>query len=89
MRPALLERTRPHYRQVIEQQAASRFVTDANEAIDRMDDNPLTEHLPKFRELAAEARQSAFRAATPEAKRAYEDLADAWDQLLKEIDEAA
>jgi hypothetical protein len=54
-----------------------------------MDDNPLTDHLPKFRELAAEARQSAFRAATPEAKRAYEDLADAWEQLLKEIDEAA
>ena len=54
-----------------------------------MNDNPLTERLPRFRELADEARQAAALATSPETKRAYEELAEAWEQLLKEIEEAA
>jgi hypothetical protein len=53
-----------------------------------MNDNPLADHMPRFREMAVEARQGATRASSAEARRAYEELAEAWDQLLKEIDES-
>ena len=53
-----------------------------------MNDNPLADHVPRFREMAVEARRGAMRARSPETRRAYEELAEAWDQLLKEIDES-
>lgn len=54
----------------------------------RMHDNALVDRMPRFREMAVEARQAATRASSAETKRAYEELAEAWDQLLKEIDES-
>ncbi len=53
-----------------------------------MSAHPLAERLPKFREMAAEARQSALRAKSPEMRREYEGLAQSWEQLIKEIEEA-
>jgi hypothetical protein len=38
--------------------------------------------------MAVEAQQGAFRATSPHIKRAYEELAEAWEQLLKEIEAA-
>ena len=38
--------------------------------------------------MAAEAEQASERATSPETKHAYEELAQAWKQLLKEIEEA-
>jgi Ribonuclease G/E len=52
-----------------------------------MNNNPLADRVPSFRQMAAEARQAASRATSPEAARDYEELAEAWDQLLKEIEE--
>ena len=53
-----------------------------------MNDKVLADCLPRFREMAAEAQQAAFRATSPETKRAYEELAQAWNQLLREIEDA-
>jgi hypothetical protein len=53
-----------------------------------MNDKPLAESLPRFREMAAEAQQAADHAMSQETKFAYQELADAWRQLLKEIEEA-
>jgi hypothetical protein len=53
-----------------------------------MNDKTLTDCLPRFREMAAEAQQAAFCATSPHIKRAYEELAEAWEQLLKEIEAA-
>jgi Ribonuclease G/E len=53
-----------------------------------MNDNALVDRLPRFRELAGEARQAAALATSVENKRAYEELAEAWEQLLKEIEQA-
>ena len=52
-----------------------------------MKDNTLADRLPRFRQLAAEARQAVSSAKSPEKKRAYEELAESWEQLLKEIEE--
>ena len=54
----------------------------------RMNNHPLADRLPKFRELAAEARQGALRAASKETRRSYEDLADSWEKLIAEIEAA-
>jgi hypothetical protein len=51
-----------------------------------MNNNPLEDRMSSFRQMAAEARQAASDATSPEAGRDYEELAEAWDQLLKEID---
>lgn len=53
-----------------------------------MNDKLLADCLPKFREMAAEAEQASERAASAEMKLAYEELAEAWKQLLKEIETA-
>lgn len=53
-----------------------------------MNDKTLADCLPRFREMATEAQQAASRATSPQIKRAYEELAEAWEQLLKEIEEA-
>ena len=53
-----------------------------------MSAHPLAERLPEFRAMAAEARQSALRAKSPEMRREYEGLAQSWDQLIKEIEES-
>jgi Ribonuclease G/E len=37
--------------------------------------------------MAAEARQAASGATSPERRRAYEELAESWEQLLREIEE--
>ena len=41
-----------------------------------------------FREMAAEARKDAARAASAEMKDGYERLARAWDELIGEISAA-
>jgi len=51
-----------------------------------MKENPLADRLPRFRQMAAEARQSAAGATSPERKRVYEELAESWEQLLREIE---
>jgi len=37
--------------------------------------------------MAAEARQAASDATSPERRRLYEELSESWEQLLKEIEE--
>ncbi len=44
------------------------------------------ERLRQFREMAAEARQSAAKASNPEMRAGYEQLAAAWDLLIREIE---
>ena len=53
-----------------------------------MNDRLLADCLPRFREMAAEAQEAAGRATSQETKLAYEELAEAWNQLLKEIEQA-
>jgi Ribonuclease G/E len=48
--------------------------------------HPLADRLDKFREMAAGARQSAQRATTDEMRQDYQTLAEAWDQLIQEIE---
>jgi hypothetical protein len=40
-----------------------------------------------MRALAEEAKKAAADAKSPELKRAYEELAESWEQLLHEIAE--
>jgi hypothetical protein len=51
-----------------------------------MNDNPLADRLPRFRQMAAEARQAASDATSPDRRRDYEELAESWEQLLREIE---
>jgi hypothetical protein len=53
-----------------------------------MNDKLLADSLPKFREMAAEAQQASERVTSAELKLAYRELAEAWKQLLKEIEES-
>lgn len=53
-----------------------------------MNDKLLADCLPKFREMAAEAQQASERVTSAELKLAYQELAEAWKQLLKEIEES-
>ena len=46
----------------------------------------LSDKLREYREMAAEAWKAAKQAATPEIKRSHEELARAWEQLIKEIE---
>jgi hypothetical protein len=48
-------------------------------------EDSIAERLPKFREMAAEAKRAASSASNPELRKAYEDLARSWDQLIAEI----
>jgi len=54
----------------------------------KMNDKLLADCLPRFREMAAEAQQASERVASTEMKLAYEELAEAWKQLLREIEES-
>jgi len=47
---------------------------------------PIAERLPQFRQMAAEAKNAALAASNPELRKAYENLARSWDQLIDEID---
>lgn len=47
----------------------------------------LADRLPQMRALAEEAKKAAADAKSPELKRAYEELAESWEQLLREIAE--
>jgi hypothetical protein len=51
-----------------------------------MNDKLLADCLPRFREMAAEAQQASERVNSAELKLAYEELAEAWKQLLREIE---
>ena len=42
--------------------------------------------LRQFREMAAEARSSAAQTADAELRSRYQQLAQAWDQLIREIE---
>jgi len=53
-----------------------------------MNDKLLADCLPRFREMAAEAQQASKRTASAEMKLAYEELTEAWKQLLREIEES-
>ncbi len=44
------------------------------------------ERLRTFREMAADARHSAARAKNPEMRRGFEQLAEAWEKLIREIE---
>ena len=44
------------------------------------------ERLTRFRQMAAEARQSAAQAVTAELRQGYEKLAAAWEQIIHEIE---
>lgn len=44
------------------------------------------ERLRTFREMAADARTSAARSTNPEMRRGFEQLAEAWEQLIREIE---
>jgi hypothetical protein len=48
-------------------------------------EHPIAERIPKFREMAADAKRAASAASNPELRKAYEDLARSWDQLIAEI----
>ena len=53
-----------------------------------MNDKLLADCLLRFREMAAEAQQASKRTASAEMKLAYEELTEAWKQLLREIEES-
>ena len=44
------------------------------------------ERLRTFREMAAAARHSAARAKSPQMRRGFEELAEAWEQLIRELE---
>lgn len=44
------------------------------------------ERLRDFREKAAEARKCAASSPNPELRQAYEELADAWELLIRELE---
>jgi hypothetical protein len=46
------------------------------------------DRLDTFREMAAEARNGATRATSPEMRDGYEQLAKSWDELIREIEAA-
>ena len=48
--------------------------------------HPLADRLATFRALAAEARESARRAASDKMRQDYQVLAESWEQLIKEIE---
>ena len=48
-------------------------------------DAPLEQKLREYRELAAKARAAAAKATSPDIKRSQEDLAQAWEQLIAEL----
>lgn len=45
----------------------------------------LSQKLREYREMAASAQKAAETAATPEMKRAHEELARCWEQLVMEV----
>ena len=51
-------------------------------------DEPLRLRLGKFRAMAAEAAQAARSATSPEMRREYENLVRAWEDLIREMEEA-
>ena len=53
-----------------------------------MADNPLVTRLVTFREMAAEVRRDAERATSAEMQEGYKRLAESWDQLISEIEQA-
>jgi Ribonuclease G/E len=48
-------------------------------------EHSIIERLPKFHEMAADAKRAASEASNPELRKAYEDLARSWEQLISEI----
>ena len=48
-------------------------------------EHSILERLPKFHEMAAEAKRAASAATNPELRKAYEDLARSWEKLIAEI----
>ena len=46
----------------------------------------LAEQLREFREKAAEARRCAASSPNPELREAYEELAQAWELLIRELE---
>jgi hypothetical protein len=51
-------------------------------------DEPLRLRLGKFRAMAAEAAQAARSATSPEMRREYENLVRAWEDLIREMEQA-
>jgi hypothetical protein len=47
--------------------------------------HPLADRIGDFRQLAAEARRDAARAASSEARLDHERLANSWEELISEI----
>src|SRR2546421_10243541 len=69
-----------YYRQCLSTSVVNQYAINAGGNYPRgqltsMSAHPLAERLPKFREMAAEARQSALCATSPEMRREYEGLA--------------
>jgi Ribonuclease G/E len=48
-------------------------------------EHSIAERLPKFQEMAADAKRAASETSNPELQKAYEDLARSWEQLIVEI----
>lgn len=46
------------------------------------------ERLREFREMADEARKSAERATNREMRAGFQQIAEAWDQLIREVEAA-
>ena len=46
----------------------------------------VTEQLRDFREKAAEARRCAASSRNPKLREAYEELADAWELLIRDLE---
>ena len=49
-------------------------------------DEPIGTRLGKFRALAAEASAAARNAQSPEMRREYENLVQAWEELIQEME---
>ncbi len=47
---------------------------------------PADERLSEFNRRAEEARQSAASAPNAELRKSYEELAAAWEQIIREIE---
>ena len=47
------------------------------------------ERLRTFREMAADARTQAARSSNPGMRRGFEQLAEAWERLIREIEKNA
>jgi len=50
------------------------------------DELPIRSRLERFRAMAAEAEASARSAKNPKERQEYENLARAWDELIREME---